>query len=78
MTTKELIKAFEAVLFASGEPIAIERFTQVFEITPEKTVEIMDALSNKLEDTDSALKLVRMENTYQLATAKEYADYIML
>lgn len=76
MTTKELIKAFEALLFASGEPLSIERITQVFNITPEKTVEVMDALSKKLTDCDSALKLVRMENTYQLATAEEYAEYI--
>ncbi len=76
MTTKELIKAFEAVLFASGEPLSIDRFTQVFEITPEKTVSVMDALSKKMEENDSGLKLVRMENTYQLATKNEYADYI--
>ncbi len=76
MTTKELIKAFEAVLFASGEPLSIDRFTQVFEITPEKTVEIMDKLSKKYEETDSGLKLCRMENTYQIATKNEYVDYI--
>ena len=76
MTTKELIKAFEAVLFASGEPLSIERFSQVFEVTPEKTVEVMDALAKKLEDNESSLKLVRMDNTYQLATKTEYAEYI--
>ncbi len=76
MTTKELIKAFEAVLFASGEPLSIDRFTQVFEITPEKTVEIMESLSEKYQKDDSGLKLVRMENTYQIATKNEYADYI--
>lgn len=76
MKTKELIKAFEAVLFASGEPLSIDRFTQVFEITPEKTVSVMEELSKKLDDNDSGVKLVRMENTYQLATRNEYADYI--
>jgi segregation and condensation protein B len=76
MTTKELIKAFEAVLFASGEPLSIDRFSQVFEITPEKTVSVMEELSKKMEANDSGLKLVRMENTYQLATKSEYAEYI--
>ena len=76
MTTKELIKAFEAVLFASGEPLSIDRFSQVFEITPEKTVSVMEELSKKMEANDSGLKLVRMENTYQLATKSDYADYI--
>ncbi len=76
MTTKELIKAFEAVLFASGEPISIDRFSQVFEITPEKTVSVMEALSQKIEENDGGLKLVRMDNTYQLATKTEYAEHI--
>ena len=76
MTTKEMIKAFEAVLFASGEPLSIDRFTQVFEITPEKTVEVMEALAKKYEENDGGLKLVRLENTYQIATKTEYADYI--
>ncbi len=76
MTTKELIKAFEAVLFASGEPLSLDRLTQIFEITPEKCVSTLEALAKKLEDDESGLKLVRMENTYQLATKNEYAEYI--
>ena len=37
MKTNELISALEAVLFASGEPISIDRLSGVFEISPEKT-----------------------------------------
>ncbi len=76
MTTKELVKAFEAVLFAAGEPLNIERFTQVFEITPNKTVEIMDLLAEKLEKDDSGIKLLRLDNAYQLTTRSEYSEYI--
>ena len=57
MTKNELVKAFEAVLFASGEPLSIDRFTQVFEITPNKTVEIMDLLKEKLENDEVKLRL---------------------
>lgn len=76
MNTKELIAAFEAVLFASGEPIGIERFSQVFDITPEKVVSVMEELENKLEQNNGGIKLVRLENTYQLTTRSEYAEYI--
>lgn len=76
MKTSELIKAFEAVLFASGEPLSIERFSQVFEITPEKTVSVMEELEKKLEQNESGVKLVRLENAYQLATRNEYGEYI--
>lgn len=76
MKKEELISAFEAVLFAGGEPLSIERFAQVFEIEPEEVVETMEALEQKLKNNKSGLELVRMENTYQLATKTEYADYI--
>ena len=76
MTTAELIPAFEAVLFSGGEPISIDRFSQVFDIKPERVVEVMEALSKKLNGNDRGVGLVRMENTYQLATKNEYAGYI--
>lgn len=76
MNKKELISAFEAVLFASGEPMGIERFSQVFEISPDEVIEVMDALSQKLIKNSNGFELVRLENMYQLATKKEYALYI--
>ncbi|MBP3600562.1 MAG: SMC-Scp complex subunit ScpB [Clostridia bacterium] len=76
MKTEELISAFEAVLFAGGEPLSIDRFAQVFEIEPEEVVKVMEALEQRLKKNKSGLELVRMENTYQLATKTEYADYI--
>lgn len=76
MKTENLILAFEAVLFAGGEPTSIDRFSQVFDIPPEKVVEIMDKLEAKMEKNGSGLELLRLENTYQLATKAEFTDYI--
>ena len=76
MNNKELLSAFEAVLFASGEPMSIERFAQVFEITPDEVIKIMEELSKKLEKNESGLHIVRLENMYQLATKKEFSAYI--
>ena len=76
MNTKELIPAFEAVLFASGEPMSIERFAQVFEITPDEVIAVMKELSSKMKRNNSGCELVRLENMYQLATKTEYAEYI--
>ena len=76
MNKKELISAFEAVSFASGEPMSIERFSEVFEISPDEVIEVMDALSQKLIKNSNGFELVRLENMYQLATKKEYALYI--
>lgn len=76
MTTSELLPAFEAVLFAGGEPLSIDRFAQVFSVTPEDVVAVMEKLEKKLSTGENGIELVRMENTYQLATKKEYASYI--
>ena len=72
----ELTSAFEAVLFSGGEPQSIDRFSQVFDITPEKVVKVMEALKKRLNEQKSGLELLRLDNTYQLATKAEYADYI--
>ncbi|MBQ1988915.1 MAG: SMC-Scp complex subunit ScpB [Clostridia bacterium] len=76
MNIKEMIPAFEAVLFASGEPMSIERFAQVFEIAPEEVIGIMDELDKKLKKKENGFELVRLENMYQLATKNQYVDYI--
>lgn len=72
----ELTSAFEAVLFSGDEPQSIDRFSQVFDITPEKVVKVMEALEKRLNEQKSGLELLRLDNTYQLATKAEYADYI--
>ena len=76
MTMSELTSAFEAVLFSGGEPQSIDRFSQIFDITPEKVVKVMEALEKRLNEQKSGLELLRLDNTYQLATKAEYADYI--
>ena len=76
MKKEELISAFEAVLFAGGEPLSIERLAQVFEIEPEEVTAVMNELEKKLKKNKSGLELVRMENTFQLATKTDYAEYI--
>ncbi len=76
MNKEQLLSAMEAVLFASGDPVSIDRLSQVFEISPEKVESTASALEKKLEDNKSGIKLIRLENKYQLATRNEFAEYI--
>ena len=76
MTVNEMIPAFEAVLFASGEPVETERFCQIFDTDYETVDADMKILSDRLLDRQSAIRLLKLENSYQLASAKEYAEYI--
>lgn len=76
MNKEQLLSAMEAVLFASGDPVSIDRLSQVFEISPEKVEATASALEKKLEENKSGIKLIRLENKYQLATRNEFAEYI--
>ncbi len=76
MENKELMRGLEAVLFASGEPMSIERLAQTFDITPEKAVKTAEALREKYKADGSGIVIVRLENTYQMASDERFADYI--
>ena len=76
MNVKEMVSAFEAILFASGEPVEAERFCEIFEVDAETVGQIMDLLADRLVKSESAVKLVKLEDCYQLCTKKEYAEYI--
>lgn len=76
MKLSEYVPAFEAVLFACGEPVEIDRFCRVFELEAVDTIRVMELLSEKLNRENSGIRLVRLENLYQLCTREKYADEI--
>ncbi|MBO4733469.1 MAG: SMC-Scp complex subunit ScpB [Clostridia bacterium] len=76
MNNKEIISALEAVLYASGDPIGIDRLSQVFEVKPEQIEKAAEKLKTRLEESNSGIMLLRLGNSYQFATKTEYAEYI--
>ncbi len=76
MTINEMIPAFEAVLFAAGEPVEIEKFCTVFDVDDDTVEKVMDMLADRLDNSGSAVKLVRLDFSYQLCTRREYAENI--
>ena len=76
MDKQNLTNKLEAVLFASGDPISIERLSQTFELKSEEIEKYVKELDTKLEAQNSGVYVVRLENTYQLVTKEEFAPYI--
>lgn len=76
MELKELESAIEAILFAAGESVGVERIC----MTLEADRATVDAVCQRLADHYSyerrGLRLIRLENSYQLCSAPEYADYV--
>lgn len=75
MEIKQYQAAVEAVLFASGEPIAASRLAEVLELDEETTVRLADDLMQEV-NTRGGLLIVRLGDQYQMCTKSSYADYI--
>ena len=67
-----LLPAVEAVLFASGEPVSIDRLSNVFGISVDEINEVMNALKERLDKSGSGIELLKLANAYQLSTRSEY------
>ena len=55
MNNQQIVSALEAVLFASGDPISIDRLSQTFEIQPEEIDGLIKQLEAKLDENNSCV-----------------------
>lgn len=76
MNVKQLMAAAQAVLFASGEPIALKRVAQALELGEEQARQILLNLAAELDEQGSGLQVIAMDDRYQLCTRPEYADVV--
>ncbi len=76
MNKEQKISALFSVLFASGEPMSIERLCEVFGEEPQKIEETANGLFKKLAEQKLGVMLLKLQNTYQLATDEQFAEYI--
>lgn len=74
MLEQNRIAALEAVLFANGEPVSMEKLCSVFEITQLQLSRWLDQLESDLEER--GICLIRLDGEVQLAAAKEFNEYV--
>ncbi len=71
-----LVNAVEAVLFAGGDPVELEKLTELFEVTKAEILLCIKALEDRIRASDSAFELIRLEQSFQLCTRQEYGDFV--
>lgn len=76
MELTELQRAIEAILFAAGERIEISRLAQTLESDPADIVAAADALANELAFARRGIRVLRLEDGYQMVSSGEMADYV--
>lgn len=74
---KEKIKGvIEAILFASGRVVKIRELMSLLEVNSEDIISSIAELENEYDTLGRGLEIVRVEDGYQLASKKEYHEYI--
>lgn len=69
-----LVNALEAVLFAGGDPVSVERLAQIFDITKMEVGLVVDELEKRLLQKESSFELCKLADSVQLCTKKEFAE----
>lgn len=74
---KEKIKGvIESILFASGRVVKIRELMSLLEVNSEDIISSIAELESEYEALGRGLEIVRVEDGYQLASKKEYHEYI--
>ena len=72
----DLQRAIEAILFAAGERVEISQLAAVLETDKNEIIEATNALADELAFDRRGIRILRLEEGYQMVSSGEMADYI--
>lgn len=73
---KEIEAAVEGILFASGEPVGIDRVCVALDLDKSTAELVLQRLQDYYSYERRGIRLLKMEDSYQLCSAPEYGDQI--
>ena len=73
---KELESAVEAILFASGEPVHVDRICVALEIDRPTAERVLQKLMDYYAFERRGIRLLKIEDSWQLCSSPDYADII--
>lgn len=76
MLDTQLLPCLEAVLFATGEPVEVEKLSLALQEDEAVIENALHKLREKYDDPASGICLLKLDDKYQICTKKRYADSI--
>lgn len=76
MEISQIESIIEGILFASGEPVGLERLCQTLELDRRTAEKIVADLSDRYAYERRGMRIIRMDNQCQMCSSPEYAEYI--
>ncbi|MBE6947995.1 MAG: SMC-Scp complex subunit ScpB [Ruminococcaceae bacterium] len=76
MERDELQRAIEAILFAAGERVELNRLAMALEVDAKDVEKAADALSDALSFERRGIRILKLEKGYQMVSSGEMAEYV--
>lgn len=76
MEISQIQRAVEAILFAAGERVEISRMAKVLEVDEADVIQAADIAASQLAFDRRGIRIIRLENGYQMVSSGEMADYV--
>lgn len=76
MQLKKIESAFEALLFAGGDALSVDKAAEILEVDVEDLQRILTDYVERYNAESRGLKILKLDNKYQLTTRSEFAPYI--
>ena len=76
MEMKEIESAIEGILFASGEPVQLDRICVALELDRPTAEQVLQKLMDYYSYERRGIRLLHIEDSWQLCSAPDYADVI--
>ena len=76
MDMRDFEAAIEGILFAAGEPVALDRICLAMDADVSTVEKVLQKLADHYSYERRGIRLIRMDNSYQLCSAPDYADII--
>lgn len=76
MALNKEISIVEAILFAGGEPVEISRIAAASGMDTDTVVKIVQLINDRYETEESSMRVIRLEDSFQLCVLPEYIEYV--
>ncbi|MBQ8299032.1 MAG: SMC-Scp complex subunit ScpB [Clostridia bacterium] len=70
------MQAVEAMIFASGRPVTAKALSEILDTDTKEVESAVDELKEKLIERKSGIQVIKVNDTYQLATLEKFYSYI--
>lgn len=74
---RNLAAAIEAILFSIGDAVSVKELAKVLEAEEHEVCAVIEHMVQEYEEEKRGIKIIKLEDAYQLCTKQEYYDYLI-